>query len=545
MCPIRLSFHGAARSVTGSCYRLETDAGTILIDCGMFQGSKTEKELNYRPFPFRPDQIAAILLTHAHIDHSGLLPKMVRAGFSGAIHATAPTVALCGAMLPDSAHIQEMEVEMLNRRNLRRRNDPVDPIYTMQDAEQTQSLFHPQPYDLWFQVIPGVRARLWNAGHLLGSASVEVEVTGKDAPIRLLFSGDIGPDAKLLEANPEGPSDIDYLICESTYGDTDREDASAERRRATLRDEVRAAINPNGVLLIPSFAVERAQELISDLTKLMMDGDLPFFPIYVDSPLATKATRIFAAHAKALENGAQLVDGLHSHHVHFTETVEQSRALDRMHGFHIVIAASGMCDAGRIRHRLRNWIWREEATVLLTGYQAEGSLGRIMQDGAHAVRIQGEEFEVRARIRSIDLYSGHADGPELVQWIRERLPLRHTLFIVHGEEEAMSGLANRLAGVVAGEHMMMPALDDCFDLTADGAVRLASTEPPRLSPEQVARLDWHNDVSSLILDINSALRQSPDEKTRGVLIRRLRRALEDEAVPSPPPQPRHPRHRRH
>ena len=545
MCPLRLSFHGAARSVTGSCFRLETDGGAILIDCGMFQGSKTEKELNYRPFPFRPDQIAAVLLTHAHIDHSGLLPKLVRAGFKGAIHATAPTVALCGVMLPDSAHIQEMEVEMLNRRNLRRRRDPVDPIYTMHDAEQTQSLFHPQPYDTWFQVIPGVKARLWNAGHLLGSASIEVEVAGDTGPIRLLFSGDIGPDAKLLEADPEGPTDIDYLICESTYGDTDREDASAERRRATLRDEVRAAINPNGALLIPSFAVERAQELISDLTKLMIDGDLPFIPIYVDSPLATKATRIFAAHAKALENGVQLVDGLHSHHVKFTETVEQSRALDQVHGFHIVIAASGMCDAGRIRHRLKNWIWRDEATVLLSGYQAEGSLGRIMEDGATAIRIQGEEYEVHARIRSIDLYSGHADGPELVQWIRERLPLHHTLFIVHGEEDAMSGLAHSLARVVPGEHLMMPALDDCFDLTADGAVRLASVEPPRLSPEQVARLDWHNDVSSLILDINSALRQSPDEKTRGVLIRRLRRALEDEASPSPPTQPRHPRHRRH
>ncbi|MBK5945320.1 MBL fold metallo-hydrolase [Rhodobacter veldkampii DSM 11550] len=526
----RLTFHGAARGVTGSCFRLETGAGQVLIDCGLFQGSKSEKELNYRAFPFKPEKIGAVILSHAHIDHSGLLPKLVREGFAGAIHATPATTDLCGVMLPDSAHIQEFEVEQLNRRSARRGRAAVEPIYTGADAAACLDLFRPEPYGRWFTALPGVRARFWNAGHLLGSASVEVELARPEgAPMRILVSADIGPDYKLLHPDPEAPSGIDYLICESTYGDTDREDATAERRRALLRDEVKAAINPDGVLLIPSFAVERAQELIADLSQLMAEGALPQIPIHVDSPMATKATKVFADHSRELEGGGALMRGLRSNTLHFTETVEQSMALDRVRGFHIVIAASGMCEAGRIRHRLKNWLWRDEATVLLVGYQAEGTLGRILHDGAASVRIQGEEFTVRARIRSIDLYSGHADGPELAEWIKARLPLTHDLFLVHGEPEAMAGLSARLAGIVDPAHVLTPALDESFDLTDAGAVRLAGPEAaqPRLAPEQVARLDWHNDVSALMLDINDALAAKPDEKTRDTLIRRLRRALEE------------------
>lgn len=415
----RLTFHGAARSVTGSCFRLDCAQGQVLIDCGMFQGSKTEKELNYRPFPFEPKDIDAVLLTHAHIDHSGLLPKLVRHGFSGAIHATAATADLAGVMLPDSAYIQEFEVEQFNRRAARRNRGLVEAIYTGADAEACLKLFQPQPYDTWVEVLPGLRARFWNAGHLLGSASVEVELaqdTAK-APLSLLFSGDIGPNYKLMHPDPEGPRGVDYLICESTYGDRDRIDATAEARRSLLAKEVRAAMQPDGVLLIPSFAVERAQELISDLSRLMAEGSLPVIPIYVDSPLATKATAIFAKHHRDLEDGAVLMSGLRAEHLHFTESKEESIALDRVKGFHIVIAASGMCTAGRIRHRLKNWLWRDACTVLFTGFQAKGTLGRLLQDGAETVRIQGEEFAVRARIRTLDLYSGHADGSELVDWI--------------------------------------------------------------------------------------------------------------------------------
>jgi metallo-beta-lactamase family protein len=524
----RLTFHGAARSVTGSCFCLETDAGRILIDCGMFQGPKTEKELNYRPFPFEPGTIDAVFLTHAHIDHSGLLPKLVKHGFSGHIHATAATADLAGVMLPDSAHIQEIEVEQFNRRAARRDRGKVTPIYTHGDVEICLGLFRPHRYDTWFEPLPGMRARFWNAGHLLGSASLELEIARDDGPaLRLLFSGDIGPDHKLMHPHPEGPSGLDYVICEATYGDRDRIDATAEQRRSLLCREVREAMHPDGALLIPSFAVERAQELISDLARLMSEGELPEIPIYVDSPLATKATRIFAKHHSALEDGAVLLRGLRAKHLHFTESREDSMALDHVQGFHIIIAASGMCEAGRIRHRLKNWLWRDEATVLFTGFQAMGTLGRILKDGARSVRIQGEEFIVRAQIRTLDLYSGHADGTELRDWFAARLPIRHHAFLVHGEEQALAALAGRLAGLVAPEKIIIPDIDSSFALTAQGAQSLTSGAPPRLAPQQVGRLDWHNDVSRLLLDISDALRACPDEKSRNILIRRLQKALPD------------------
>lgn len=539
-----ITFHGASRCVTGSCFRLATAAGDILIDCGMFQGAKTEKELNYRALPFVARNIAAVVLSHAHIDHSGLLPKLVREGFAGPIYATDPTRDLAGVMLPDSAHIQESEVQQLNRRRARRNSGAVEPIYSAADVDACLKLFRPQAYNEWFTVLPGVRVRLWNAGHLLGSASVEVELpdeTGRE--MRLMFSADIGPDFKLMQPDPQGPQGVDYMFCESTYGDTDRDDATPERRRSLLRDEVVAAMRDDGVLLIPSFAVERAQELISDLSELMASGELPPIPIHVDSPMATRATRVYADHATSLAGGAAFLSGGQIAQLNFTETVEDSKALDEISGFHIVIAASGMCEAGRIRHRLKNWIWRDAATVLFVGFQAIGTLGRILQDGAKSVRIQGEAFDVRARIRSLDLYSGHADGPELVEWIKARFPLTHQLFLVHGESNALTGMVARLQGVVAEDDILIPCLDEAFELTPNGAVRLASAVPPRLSAERVARLDWHNDVSRLLLDINDALRNAADEKARGVLIRRLSAALADDTQPAPHDGNRHRRRR--
>jgi metallo-beta-lactamase family protein len=406
----------------------------------------------------------------------------------------------------------------------------VEPIYTAEDARACLTQFRPVAYQEWVPIGGGVRARFWNAGHLLGSASVEVETAGAAAeaqPMRILFSGDVGPDAKLLHRDPEAPAGFDYVICESTYGDTDRRETSSPHRRRLLRNEVRAAARPSGALLIPSFAVERTQELLVDLVALMDSGDIPKTPIIIDSPLATRASAIFERHAAEMEEGAALVRALRSHHVRFTESVDQSKALDRLLDFHIVIAASGMCEAGRIRHRLRNWLWREEATVLMVGYQAEGTLGRILLDGASAVRIQGDEIKVRARVRSLDLYSGHADGPELAAWVKERLPIRNDIFLVHGEEPARAGLRDRLSAFMPAARVLAPKLDDVVALTPSGARAAAPEHAPRIEPEQVGKLDWHNDLSKLLLDINDAVEGAADERGRAIVVRRLRRALEE------------------
>ena len=526
----RLSFHGAARAVTGSCYRLETAGGTILVDCGMFQGSKTERALNERAFAFHPAGIDAVLLTHAHIDHSGLLPKLVKDGFSGPIHATAPTADLCGVMLPDSAHIQQVEAQRRNTRRARWDKGAETPLYDDEDVDRTLAQLRTQELNTWFPVISGTRARFWNAGHVLGSGSIEVEpeIPGHNTPVRLLFSGDLGPAAKLLQPDPQGPAGVDYVICESTYGGTDRPATTPDARRAVLAAEVKAAMHAGGPLLIPSFAVERAQELIADLTLLMIEGTLPMIPVYVDSPMAARATALFFKHRADLENdGRILQQAAKLRHLHFTQSVDESKALDHIEGFHIVIAASGMCEAGRIRHRLRRWIWSETATVLLVGYQAAGTLGRILLEGARNVRIHGQDYAVHARIRSLDLYSGHADAPELMTWIAARMPIARGIFLTHGEPPAANALAQSLRAAHPDLPVLLPALDQAFDLTPAGAQQAGDAPAPRLRPEHVANIDWNNEASALYLDVNEALHAQASDKKRAALVRHLRRALED------------------
>lgn len=523
----RLHFHGSAGTVTGSCFLIETAVTRVLVDCGLFQGSKTEKELNYRDFPFRPADLATVLLTHAHIDHSGLLPKLMRQGFRGPIYSTEATADLCRPMLADSAHIQEVEVGQLNRRNPRRGKASVEPIYSAADAEAVLTLFRPVAYREWVEVGDEIRARFWNAGHLLGSASIEVEIGlgSAEPPIRILFSGDIGPTFKLLQADPEAPAGLDHVISESTYGGTDRVEASPAARRARLRDEIAGAWNSAGAVVIPAFAVERSQELLTDLVALMDAGEIRASPVIIDSPLAARATEAFRKHAHELEDGEGLLRALRSPHIRFTQSVDESKALDQLDGFHIVIAASGMCEAGRIRHRLRNWLWRPEATILFVGYQAQGTLGRILLDGAPAVRIQGDEIKVKARIRSLDLYSGHADGPELVRWIEQRRPIGGNVFLTHGEPPARGALRDRLAGVLAAGQVVLPMIDEVYELGRGSAVRVKTESAPRINPGELSHLDWHNDLSRLYLDISAAIDSAADERAKQVVMRRIRRAL--------------------
>jgi metallo-beta-lactamase family protein len=528
---IILKFCGAAGTVTGSCYWIKHPNGEFLIDCGMFQGSKTLKELNYGSFPFDPKDLDFVLLTHAHIDHSGMIPKLVKQGFAGPVHATEGTIDLLSYMLPDSGYIHETEVVHLNRRNSQRGKPTVQPIYTRADAEESLNSFRIVDYGHWTDVGDGVRARYWNAGHILGAASIELEMeTGRrdQRRLRLLFSGDIGPDNKLFHPDPDAPQNLDYVFCEATYGGRSRPDVRRDQRRHILADEVKKALAKGGNLLIPSFAVERTQELLADLSSLIDEGDIPGVSVFLDSPLAIKATEVFAKHAAELEDVEDHQNLFHHSNIHFTETVDQSKAIARFTGGCIILAASGMCDAGRIRHHLKRYLSRKHATVLLVGYQAPGTLGSLLADGKSAVRIQGEDIQVRASIRQTDVYSGHADGEELLAWMKERFPIKGRIYLMHGEEAGLAALRDGLIRAGAPrDRISIPQLDDEVDLLDYGAGFALRRAPRRLSAEAVSHPDWHNDLAQFSLDLREKLEKCAGDKARNVVLRRLRRALDD------------------
>ena len=522
---LKLSFHGAAGCVTGSCMRLDTGEAVILVDCGMFQGSKTLKALNYNDFPFDVKGVDAVLLTHAHIDHSGLLPKLMRAGYRGPIFATAATRDLCEIMLADSAGIQEQEVEHLNRRNQRRGRPEVEPIYRTEDAEKVMRQFHKVKLGDVVGVARGVEAVYWEAGHILGSASVEVRVGG-ETPATLLFSGDLGSGDSDYSPDPEGPSGVDYLIMESTYGDRERAVVMGAERRKLLALEMNAAHEAGGPFLIPAFAVERSQELLADILTLMDMGEVPEADIFLDSPLAIKATRIFQERGWNPAAQANPFEGVRaSERLKFLEKPWDSDRLERLSGWHIIMAGSGMCDAGRIRKHLKRWLWNRRATVLIAGFQATGTLGRLLADGAKEVRIQGDQIHVAARIRQLDIYSGHADADALTRWAKARSPVRKAVFLDHGEPESLKALKARLAGAgFDAAAIMIPPMDATFQLSA-GKPPVAQAGAARLPAHAAAEMDWHNSRASLLSELDQGLAGAVDDAERAEILGRLARAL--------------------
>lgn len=526
----RLTFCGAAGTVTGSCYWLHSGRTEFLVDCGLFQGSKTLKELNYGPLPFEPASLSFVLLTHAHIDHSGLLPRLVRHGFTGPIYASAGTRDLLTYLLPDSASIHEMEVERLNRRNLRRGRPQVLPIFSAADAERTIELIQTVSCETWIDIQDDIRARFWDAGHILGSTSIEIEMATGDKSarvLRLLFSGDIGPDNKLFQSEPEGPSDIDYLISESTYGNRRRPVQTAEQRRTLLAGEVERAMQRGGNLLIPTFAVERTQELLYDLCVLFDRKTIPPMPVFLDSPLAIRATEVFSRHSEQMGLGDGNPDPFRRPNIHFTPSPAESMAINRLRSGAIVLAGSGMCEAGRIRHHLKENLWRSECTVLLVGYQAPGTLGSLLENGATTVRIQGDEVRVKAEIRCIDAYSGHADSDGLARWIKSRFPVRRAIFLTHGEEAALQALKSAVE-TLAGLDLpvLVPQLDDAYDLLGRRGTALRRTGPRRLQPTLVGQLDWHNDLADLSIRLRDTLEAMTEERDRTRLLHRLRKTID-------------------
>ena len=523
-----LGFYGAAGCVTGACMLLEAQKSRVLVECGMFQGTKTLKQLNYGEFPFDAASLDAVLLTHAHIDHSGLLPKLRLAGFEGPVFATAGTRDLCAVLLPDAGSIQEIEVSQLNRRNRRRGGADLTPIFTSAEARETLGQFQTVHLKEWVSVARGVRARWWNAGHILGAASIEVELQdeGDEAPLRLCFSGDVGPGDRDLADDPDGPSDIDHLIMESTYGGTERRDFDTATRRRILRDELRLAHAAGGPLLIPAFAVERTQELLVDLLALMESTEAPPGQIFLDSPLAIKATDVFLRSGYR-DSGYNPFKSLReSRLLRFTESAAESREIERQRGWHVIIAASGMCDAGRVRGHLRRLLPREQATVLIVGYQAFGTLGRLLLEGRRDVRIQGDEIAVRASIRDIDVYSGHADASGLARWAQARMPISGTVFLNHGEADSLTDLKSRLAADgLPEDRITIAALDQSYRLERNAPAMPISSPPPRLTPEALTHLDWHNQRVSFLAAMQEKLNRAPDDKARERLLKLLDETL--------------------
>lgn len=436
---MKLTFLGAAKTVTGSSYLLETETQKILIDCGMFQGSKTITAHNSREFLYDPTTIDCVLLTHAHIDHSGLLPKLCKSGFKGKIYATTVTNELCGIMLPDSAHIQEFDAEIANRKGERAGRKPVEPLYTIADAYACLTHFAPVEYGALVTLSPNVKACFRDAGHILGSAMVEVWVTEGTEITKILFSGDLGqPDQPIIK-DPTFIDEADYVIVESTYGNRLHETYDKEEKLASI---INASVARGGNIIIPSFAVGRTQSMLYYLNNLLKSGRIPDMPVIIDSPLAISATDIFLNNTQDYDNEA--IDMLYKDHknpllmpqLRFTKTAEESRTLNDLEQPAIIISASGMADAGRILHHLKHNLWRAEASVLFIGYQAQGSLGRRLIEGAKKVKVLGEEISVKATIYNLDGFSAHADQGQLLTWLAHFKNKVSNIFLVHGESEA-------------------------------------------------------------------------------------------------------------
>jgi len=474
---MKVTFLGAAKTVTGSCYLIEADDCKFLIDCGLFQGRSKEEALNEADFPFNLSDLDYVLLSHAHIDHSGRIPKLFKDGFRGQIIATKATTELCAIMLPDSGYIQESETEWKNRKRQRAGKPPIEPLYTHQDAVDCMRLFRSVRYDEILELTESVRVRFRDAGHILGSSIIELWVREKGEEIKVVFSGDLGNKNIPILRDPTIIESADYLIVESTYGN--KVHGKSKDRVEEFVDIINETIDRGGNVIIPSFAVGRTQEIIYDLNKKREHYDSRYdkffkIPVYVDSPLATSATEVFRRNLDCydeeareyIENGDNPLDfpGLK-----FTRTPEESKALNEKKESMIIISASGMCDAGRIKHHLKHNLWRSESTILFVGYQAEGTLGRRILDGAKTVKIFGEEISVNARIEMLEGLSGHADREGLISWIEGFRKKPEKIFIVHGEEGTMADFSNAIKEKFNIE-TVIPERGQSFVISAKGAL---------------------------------------------------------------------------
>lgn len=449
----KLTFWGAAQQVTGSCHLLETAHGRLLLDCGLFQGTPDTEKLNERPFPFDPGKIDAVVLSHAHLDHSGLLPKLTAAGFSGPVYLTPATHDLVELMLKDAAFLEMKDNQWENKRRQRSGKDPVEPLYTLDDVERVLAQRSPLDYGVRLEILPGIGLRFHQGGHILGASFVEITIEQNDHgnPHRttLVFSGDLGNCFSPLMQDPAPPPPADVLLLESTYGDRDHRSLhdTLDEFRTILADAHRSG----GNVLIPAFAVGRTQDLLYWLGKFHREGALPQPKVYLDSPMAISASAIYLRYRQLFnrdddEFSRTIAGGWRAWlpALEFSETTEDSMSLNRLNGGAIIIAGSGMCTGGRIRHHLKYNLWKRQTHVIIAGFQPQGTLGRALVDGATRVSILGEDIAVKAKIHTLGGFSAHAGQQQLLQWADAFPAPKPQLYLVHGELDAMRVLQQSL-----------------------------------------------------------------------------------------------------
>jgi metallo-beta-lactamase family protein len=460
---IQLSFHGAAETVTGSKYLLEAEGARVLIDCGMFQGLKALRLRNWDRLPFDPGSVDAVVLTHAHIDHVGYLPRFVRDGFRGPTYCTPATAELAELILLDAAKIQEEDAEYANRKGFSKHH-PAQPLFDARDAERALKSLKTRPMGAWIPVAGPIRTRFHDSGHLLGSGMIEVEIdrTG-DQPLRVLFSGDVGRYNAPLYFDPAPPPACDYLICESTYGDREH---NHEPLLDQLERVVKEAAARGGALVMAAFAVGRSQQLIYLLRVLMEQRRIPELPIYLDSPMAVDATAIYSAHRSEHDLSEGQLQGekcvLNGRNVHLARSPAESKRINGLGGPTVIIASSGMMTGGRILHHLRQRLPDPRSTIMLGGFMAEGSRGRLIEEGKPFVRIHGGDVPVRAAIARVSGLSGHADRSELLRWLAPLPPPKRT-FLTHGEKPSAESLAAELRKTRQWD-VVVPKMGETFTL---------------------------------------------------------------------------------
>ena len=438
-----ITFHGAAQTVTGSKFLLQADGARVLVDCGLFQGLKELRLKNWTSLPFDLNSLDAVVLTHAHLDHTGYLPRIVKEGFDRRVHCTSATAQLAEIIMLDSAHCQEQDAEYANRKGFSK-HKPALPLYDGRDAVRAVKLLHNQPRGEWFTPAGPIWMRFHDAGHLLGSNMIEVEIRDRKPPLRILFSGDVGRYDGPLYHDPAPPPACDYLICESTYGNRDHPSRDV---LASLLEVTTRAVQRGGVMLIASFAVGRAQQLIYLLQVLKSQGRIPDLPIYLDSPMACNATAIYREHREDHDLSEGELDDAHpvlaGPRVHLCRTTDESKALNGLAGPAVIIASSGMMTGGRIIHHLKQRLPDAKNTIALGGYMAVGTRGRQLENGAKWIRIHGQDVAVRAAVEKIPGLSGHADRTDLLRWLGP-LPKPRRVFLVHGEPDSAAALGDTL-----------------------------------------------------------------------------------------------------